>query len=426
MKQDMSPQEKAWQKAIKQHIFLPQEQDWQAMEKLLDQQGGLGGIAPIEVTPPPGPVTGGQSSLIAGLIIGLVLMFIYGLTPGDQSDTASPPSIPKPLLDESQLASVTREAGVDEPVSAGLVRQMPEATAHTNQSGMTAINPATPKNLEPTLVPFQSSLSSTSMMGIDAEIVSSDVIPKVEKSPYRMEVEDIRMLTESEYTPGLMAFSRLIRPIAKVPIPMVTLAGMEQIQLPKAPSPFLYGLVVGIQTAIPEGLEMQSPLPHVGLFARYNLKGKWHMQAELISKWARLEQIYASEEALDNLMLDPATTVGATRSSGLWYVEMPIMVGYTLGRHSFQGGIRTALVYEIPTTKTNQKNFPLIMSVEQISTPPQKVDVGITAGWSWMMSSRLALDVRTNYGFSNLINRQSSMPGTFRNTDLMASVRWYW
>lgn len=424
MKQDMSPQEKAWQKAIKQHTFLPLEQDWQAMERLLDQQENLGGMAPVEMPPPPGPVTGGQSSLIAGLIIGMALMFLYAYPPLDKPESVSP-TVPKVHVDENQLALTTRKADFEKPANTAHVIQNPDAIAGIKNAGSPGMT-GTPNNLVPTLHETLSLGSGTLLTGADADIADSKVVPTAESGPYRMAVENFQTLSESEYTPGLMAFSRLIRPIKNVPLPIVELAGMEQIQMPKGPSPFLYGLIVGLQTAIPVGLEVQSPLPHLGLFARYNLKGKWHMQAEILTKWARLNQIYASEEALDNLMLDPATTVGATRSSGLWFVEMPIMVGYSVGRHSFQAGVKTALVYEIPTTNTNQKNFPLIISVEEVSTPPQKVDLGLTAGWSWMMSSRLALDLRTNIGMSNLINRQSSMPGTFRNTDLMASVRWYW
>ena len=221
----------------------------------------------------------------------------------------------------------------------------------------------------------------------------------------------------------------LAKPIAAISTLLENEEEITQVNLPikkRVKAGFFGGGTVAVSGSplIPEG----AVSPGIGVFAGYNINDKWSVQAEVNFRKGFVQPFTAKEDKENTLTL-PTNITAETNSfdrvtanqeiiaRNLTVLEFPILAKYKVNeKSSMMAGIRPSWIHVKDPNSDNS-------SAEARQTPIyEKVDIGISVGYEFQLSKRVAVDIRFNKGLTELF--QDDEESTDFNNDFQASVRY--
>ncbi len=426
-KQHISPEENNWRQSATNHEFPLMAGDWSAMERLIDQQDAAvaGGF---------GSSNGASMALdnrwpfpfFAGVLISLIVL--AGQAWSAQSATAeqkNSTTIKQTLIadletkDESLAnATITSDELPDQHI--GLVNTenaVNRSTASQKPSGISAPTPP----IKP------SDLHSES--GNTNQLVPPVTLARQEQSKtQRPQVSDFNSLTEAEYTPGLMAFSRLTRKV-KVGIPT------SQPELPAPANPVLpmpkrwsFGLLAGGRMALPDWpMETASFGGLAGGFVQFDLTPYWSIRTELAGKLLNRNLQRTDSEVLYDGFGASINVDQSAQTNGLLFVEMPILAVLRRGRSEYFAGPKLALIRVRNDANSLAYTGNAFTEINQynISDGVRQFDAGVTLGYGYQLLRHWGVDVRYNQGLLDLTHDNFfNNTHTLINSDLQLTIRY--
>ena len=221
----------------------------------------------------------------------------------------------------------------------------------------------------------------------------------------------------------------ITKPIAAISTLLENEEEITQVNLPikkRVKAGFFGGGTVAVSGSplIPDG----AVSPGIGVFAGYNINDKWSVQAEVNFRKGFVQPFTAKEEKSNNLNLPPTVTAETTSfdrvaanqeviARNLTVLEFPILAKYKVNeKSSVMAGVRPSWIHvkdpnsDNSSTETNH------------STIYEKVDLGVSIGYEYQISKRVAVDIRFNKGLTELF--QDDEDSTDFNNDFQASVRY--
>ena len=175
---------------------------------------------------------------------------------------------------------------------------------------------------------------------------------------------------------------------------------------------------------IPEG----AVSPGIGVFAGYNINDKWSVQAEVNFRRGFVQPFTAKEEKNNTLNLPTTITSEATSfdrvaanqeviARSLTVLEFPSLARSKVNeKSSVMAGIRPSWIHvkdpNSDNSSTDARRSPIY----------EKVDLGVSVGYEFQVSERVALDIRFNKGLTELFKDDED--STDFNNDFQASVRY--
>ncbi len=427
--QQISTEEQTWRQSATHHEFPLRDGDWAAMEQLIDQQdkGVIGGLPGGNGT----SFTLGNRwtfPFLAGVLISLVVLAGQGW-----SDQEQIPDSPAPVIAQQPLMA-------DLPPSAGQEAQalIPVQSSET-ESSTPLIQNATKKSLTypatrnsqasgtgiPPVDPAQMLARTDEMM--QATPVTTPA-PLEESDKQRPAVSDFSTLTEEEYTPGLMAFSRLTGKVGLgVQVDAPELPTPASPSLP-TPDRWSFGLLAGARMALPDWpMETASPGGLAGAFVQYDLTPRWSIRAELAGKLLDRDL----QRSDSNVLLDEfGATLNVDQSAntnGLLFVEMPLLAVYRQGRHEWFGGPKLALVRVRNDASSLAYSGNAFTEVNSYSIVEgvRSFDAGLTLGYGYRLFRHWGVDLRYNQGLLDLTHDNFfNNTHTLINSDLQLTIRY--
>jgi len=219
------------------------------------------------------------------------------------------------------------------------------------------------------------------------------------------------------------------KPIAAISTLLENEGEITKVNLPikkRVKAGFFGGGTVAVSGSplIPQG----AVSPGIGVFAGYNINDKWSVQAEVNFRKGFVQPFTAKEDKENTLTL-PTTITAETTSfdrvtanqeviaRNLTVLEFPILAKYKVTeKSSVMAGIRPSWIHVKDPNSDNN-------STDARHTPIyEKVDLGVSVGYEFQLSKRVAVDIRFNKGLTELF--QDDEESTDFNNDFQASVRY--
>jgi len=432
MKEPQHWNEEELRQALQEADLRPQPGDWSAMESLLDSAEE--GFPALPDTLPPGPALpeGWSHWLLGGLFSGLLLLMVHAAQPqapsaGQIRHEVRIPDRQMALSDSGEPASVkTPEAPA--PVSE-MVASDRKTTSARHSAAAVAGAAGSP-------VRRQVSGMGPGMTAGDQEASERASLPPgptaavaTVASPaslLRPEVRDIRELPEEAYNTGLMAISRLrrpIRPLLTDPAPPASDA------LPWASGAvrrWRIGPGAGFQMAVaPENAA--SPLqPWLGAQVRYLLNGGWFLQSGIGATWLNRRGYYGQDLPEGFSAWSSEESLSVRRAEGLLVLQLPLVAGLGYGRWYGMGGMEVSA--GIPLGPRQSLRVEEIQSSSfhpDLAGAPRNPGLGLTVGAGYFLSRNFSLEMRYHHGFGVFLPATASRPER-RQRDLRLSLGWWW
>lgn len=221
----------------------------------------------------------------------------------------------------------------------------------------------------------------------------------------------------------------LAKPIAAISTLLENEEEITRVNLPlkkRVRAGFFGGGTVAVSGSalIPQG----AVSPGIGVFVGYNINDKWSVQAEVNFRKGFVQPFTAKEDKENTLIL-PTTVTAETTSfdrvaanqeviaRNLTVLEFPILAKYKVNeKSSVMAGIRPSWIHVKDPNSDNN-------STDTRHTPIyEKVDLGVSVGYEFQLSKRVAVDIRFNKGLTELF--QDDEESTDFNNDFQASVRY--
>lgn len=426
-KQHISSEEKNWRQAATSHSFPLQAGDWEAMERLIDRQdepvvGGLPGNS--------------QSThalnarwpfpFLTGVVISLIVL--AGQAWSEQSSSSDPDTraIPNKTLYADQPAE-RHDLVVDNPLPTELTSPISAASAVNPKTDQPVSGTSKRMPVKPVL-PFGkapgSAVTGDSPPGSPGGVGTLTTPTRTT----RPAVSDFSALSEADYTPGLMAFSRLTGKIDVGTAPQ--LPSIPVPEFPSLPSPkrWTFGLLGGARLTLPDWpVKTISPGGVAGAFVQYDLTPRWSIRTELTGKLLdRNLQRTESSVLLDEFGASVKVDQQAN-STGLLFVEIPILVVLRQGRHEYFAGPKLALVSvrNDGTRLTYTGNAFTEVTQYNIQDGIRRLDAGVTLGYGYQLHRHWVMDVRYNQGLLDLTHDNFfNNSQTLINSDLQLTFRY--
>ncbi len=429
MKQKISSEEQAWRQSATNHEFPLQDGDWSAMERLIDGQNdpAAGGL----------PSGAGSSTALsnrwpfpffAGILISLLLMAGQAWSGQDETPGLDTPvNIQQPLIaDQTTDAQAKPEMATDRYTSAAesASAATPKSTQQSIASTPTRSTNTPNSNTPPPSPPQAYALPDPATQHVPA------MIPALQEShePSRPAVSDFNTLTEAEYTPGLMAFSRLTGKVS---------TGLA-VQSPELPTPvapdiptpdrWSFGFLAGARMALPDWPMATTSFGGLaGGFIQYDLSPHWSVRAELAGKLlSRNLQRSDSDLLFDGFGATLKVDQSAT-TNGLLFFEMPILAVLRQGRHEWFAGPKLALVRvrnDASSLAYSGNAFTEVNSYT-IVEGVRRFDAGLTLGYGYRLFHHWGIDLRYNQGLLDLTHDNFfNNTHTLINSDLQLTFRY--
>lgn len=424
-KQHISPEEKTWRQLATNHEFPLMAGDWSAMERLIDQQDDA-------VAGDFGSSNGASMALdnrwpfpfFAGVLISLIVL--AGQAWSGQSMAADQETTPMQqqtlitdldITDQPVDAPITSDDLTDQHVGlANTASAVHRSTASHKSSRISEPPPITP-------VEVNSASDNTKQA-----VPPMSHVPKEQTRIHRPAVADFNSLTEEEYTPGLMAFSRLTGKV-KVGIPV------GQPDLPAPANPVLpmpkrwsFGLLAGGRMALPDWpMEATSFGGLAGGFVQFDLTPHWSIRTELAAKLLnRNLQRTDSDVLLDEFGASIKVDQSA-QTNGLLFVEMPILAVLRRGRSEFFAGPKLALIQVRNDANSLAVTGSAFTEINQYDIPDgvRRFDAGVTLGYGYQLLRHWGVDIRYNQGLLDLTHDNFfNNSQTLINSDLQLTMRY--
>ncbi len=250
--------------------------------------------------------------------------------------------------------------------------------------------------------------------------INTPVAPLPQMTPYDLwKMEEEKLDEKIEITRPIAAMSTLLENEEEI----------TQVNLPikkRVKAGFFGGGTVAVSGSplIPEG----AVSPGIGVFAGYNINDKWSVQAEVNFRRGFVQPFTAKEEKNNTLNLPTTITSEATSfdrvaanqeviARNLTVLEFPILAKYKVNeKSSVMAGIRPSWIHvkdpNSDNSSTDARRSPIY----------EKVDLGVSVGYEFQVSERVALDIRFNKGLTELFKDDED--STDFNNDFQASVRY--
>lgn len=401
--------------AVKAYTPHPQEGDWEAMSRLLDEKDA-GLAAPPDPYPVPGPSLppGWGRFLIGGWLLGALLLTAFALSTPDRPSPLPFPSTPDSLSSPPAPAPPTAiQPPADEVIPVALTN-LPAAPTSNRTNTVSAKDIPTITN-ESALLPTHNEQGA----GLAATPLEKGLRP----ASIRLEE-----LPESFYNVGLMAVSRLRRAPSPVVLENAFPKISQVVNHPAKSSKISLGIYAGVLVPFQPVPDRVSLFPHGGLMVTGNRKGGWFWQAGLGAKW-RTRARYAESLGTSSL---PDQFFGETEkySRGILLLEAPVLAGRVWKNWQLAGGVN--MMYALPESVSDrlEKEF-----VAETSNPASGDVTGISRHWipglsamvRYRFTSRIGLDLRYNQALLPLVDASPNKRyEAVHPTDLMLSVSWWW
>lgn len=168
--------------------------------------------------------------------------------------------------------------------------------------------------------------------------------------------------------------------------------------------------------------------PGIGVFAGYNINDKWSVQAEVNFRKGFVQPFTAKEEKVNTLNLPTTITSEATPldrvvanqeviARNLTILEFPILAKYKVNeKSSVMAGVRPSWIHVKDPNSDNSSTDANHSAIYE------KVDLGVSVGYEYQISERVAVDIRFNKGLTELF--QDDEESNNFNNDFQASVRY--
>lgn len=436
MNEYLSPEERSWRQSLHQHEFPIGETDWQAMEALIDQTDrGAGGLPNVQ-----GPVLDQRwpFPFFTGVLLSVIIMAMQAWSAGEPAPVQHPdhaPTIEQPnslhLADQAGLEDVALPA--DEPAIQVRSEAVPGATSGRISTSKPVSRPGSPTaSARPNPVSIQTNdqLSAPAANQplatlADDENPSAKPQPSAGQRPTSTRIDD---LDESQYTPGLMAFSRLTGKVAvgaKGELPGLP---AQAIPLPKFQTRWSMGILAGPRLALPVWpFRTATPGWHAGLYVQADLSPHWAIRSELAVKTLDNELERETSDVLYDAFGASIKVDQTVYTNGLLFVELPVLAVRRMGRHEWFGGPRLTWVNvrdDVSSVATKGSAFTEVNYLE-IRDGIRKTDLGLVLGYGYRLHQRWAVDVRYNQGLFDLTYDDFfNNTRTLLNSDLQFSLRY--
>lgn len=429
MKQQISSEEQAWRQSATNHEFPLQNGDWSAMERLIDRQDnpaaeGLAG------SPDSGLSLGNRwpFPFFAGVLISLLVM--AGQAWSGQESAPEPAS---PIVTQQPLIAENTDGSLPKAEHASALASSPAETTIPSSEGsekrpVTNIPPRSIHTPNTPLPPSSSSTQYVQDVNPSQQVSLLESATTAPRKDQRPAVSDFNTLTEEEYTPGLMAFSRLT---GKVGVG----APIESPDLP-APAPYLlptpvrwsFGILAGGRMALPDWpIETASFGGVAGGFVQYDLTPHWSIRTELAGKLLDRDLQRTDSEVLLDEFGATLKVDQSAHTNGLLFVEMPVLAVLRQGRHEWFAGPKLALVRVRNDASSLAYSGNAFTEVKEydITEGVRRLDVGLTFGYGYRLFHHWGVDLRYNQGLLDLTHDNFfNNSHTLINSDLQLTFRY--
>lgn len=426
-KQHISPEENTWRQSATNHEFPLMAGDWSAMERLIDQQDDAvaGGF---------GSSNGSSMALnnrwpfpfFAGVLISLILLAGQAWSAQSEKSNQENTQTTKQTLiaDHDSVDEPGEDATItfDDSTVQNAGVSHTETTVHTSTSSSKQSKPITPT---PPISAFDVNSESGNTMQIVSPVTLTQQAQTVTQRP---PVSDFNSLTEAEYTPGLMAFSRLT---GKVNVGIPT----GQPDLPTPTTPVLpmpkrwsFGLLAGGRMALPDWPMASSSFGGLaGGFVQFDLTPHWSIRTELAGKLLNRNLQRTDSEVLYDGFGASLKVDQRTHTNGLLFVEMPILAVLHRGRSEFFAGPKLALIRVQNDANSLALTGSAFTEINQydITDGVRSFDAGLTVGYGYQFLRHWGVDVRYNQGVLDLTHDNFfNNSHTLINSDLQLTIRY--
>ncbi len=187
-------------------------------------------------------------------------------------------------------------------------------------------------------------------------------------------------------------------------------------------------LLGGARLTLPDWpVKTISPGGVAGAFVQYDLTPRWSIRTELTGKLLdRNLQRTESSVLLDEFGASVKVDQQAN-STGLLFVEIPILVVLRQGRHEYFAGPKLALVSvrNDGTRLTYTGNAFTEVTQYNIQDGIRRLDAGVTLGYGYQLHRHWVMDVRYNQGLLDLTHDNFfNNSQTLINSDLQLTFRY--
>lgn len=427
-KQHISSEEHAWRQSATNHEFPLQEGDWSAMEQLIDQEKNrfTGGIAGGS----------GQSNALdsrwpypffAGVLISILVMAGQVWSGTEAASSPASPITTQQLL----IADQASASSLDEVTSTG---------HHSSPSESVTIPSVQAEPLEGTSTSYSAKTSNSTIPPVPANSVSIHAAPASQSVPVitpakpeatqilRPGVSDFNTLTEKDFTPGLMAFSRLTGKVG-VGAPVIT----PELPTPPAyvlppPVRWTFGLLAGARMALPDWpMETSSVGGVAGAFVQYDLTPRWSVRTEIAGKLLHRNLERTDSDVIYDGFGASNKVDQSAKTNELLFIEMPILAVLRKGRSEFFGGPKLALIRILNDATSLAVTGSAFTEINQYDIPDgvRQFDAGIVLGYGYQLYRYWGVDIRYNQGLLDLTHDNFfNNTHTLINSDLQLTIRY--
>lgn len=456
------------------HQFVPEPQDWQLMEALLDARDHAPAPMPAGVLldqPAQRKVffklrQRGWILSLTSTILFLTLTTFHLATPATEKSDKAVTSIQETTTQPAAMALPTAHNAVhiDIPSPKETI-DLPKPTQSLTSStrwaakGLSGSNKGRATALrEP---------DNVQQSGTYEEVVQKSQGLKAQQTTMpRAGKSDIEVNKSQDYERGRTVMPRVgksdegktqttllplpILPPKQAPKP-ISEQPRRMPEMPKAQTPKLQvqkPALRNIQHAVVVGANINmtnyrsrtlSLMPHIGYSLTWQRSPRWGIQTDLVGKVVRG---YGFESTLEYKVKNVASNLLDLKGNNLFFVEMPILFKKYNQHHAgraWYAGLKPALVFPVLSSKENDYQFfnsitadPKISnadaaaSVADLGDGIRRFDLGATLGHEWQFGRRSALDLRANAGFFDLSADNFFKNSDYHlNTDVQLSFRYY-
>lgn len=437
MKESLHWNEKDLARILRDAQDRLREEDWAAMEALLDRTGE-GQAPPPEPGGIPGPAAGLPDQwagwLFGGLLSGLLLLFVPAAMPahrvGSPSQPAGYPGIPsEPVRD---VASIDGAIGAPAIADAGL----PGNTADSRRAEESVLAGAkespSPREGGPAQgPPAQSGHDLAGHTGGTASqpVVAPFASPEAPaaRPEFRTAAKDFHELPEDAYNIGLVAVSRLRKPLRQ-PVSESLLALPGQAAPGAITTPrWRIGLAGGVQMGT-SPFDRTAPVsPWMGMQVRYDLGGAWYLQSGISAKWLDRKGFYGAEDPNFQTGMSGQEMVFLRKAEGLLVWELPILAGWQLGRWFATGGARLAVAMTPGARQgLSAEEFQTYRLQGDLAESPNNPDLGLALGAGYFLHPALAVELRYHHGLGVFLPAGAQdLIREVRHRDLQLGLAWW-
>jgi hypothetical protein len=182
-----------------------------------------------------------------------------------------------------------------------------------------------------------------------------------------------------------------------------------------------YGLKAGVNISSFDGSITNKSLfgPQVGSFAEIILNDKLTIQPELLLSFQGAELEYSFRQNFYEPISQKRLKIS------LYYLNLPITVKYNfIDKFSIIGGPQIG--YLVKATQKNKSNqFEILNSSDEtdIKNLYETISYSFNLGLNYIINEEMFVDVRYNYGLSNIMHGNSNLFGTgIKNNVIQFSI----